>query len=128
MELEVPSNEVDKETAEEIKKNTKLEKENEAQVIIDGIKIKGNQESQFLTIKDWTDESFGLKQEIIDALLDESFIHPSKIQAYSIPRILEESKENGYKHMIAQSFYGSGKSLAYLISCMQRVDKTNPNL
>ena len=128
MELEVPSTEVDKETAEEIKKKTKLEKENATQIIIDGNKIKRNQESQFLTIKEWSDETFGLKQEIIDALIDEAFLHPSKIQAYSIPRILEESKENGYKHMIAQSYYGSGKTLTYLISCMQRVDKTNPNL
>lgn len=61
MEPEVESDGIEKQTAEEIKKSTKLEKENATQIIIDGNKIKRNQESQFLTIKDWTDETFGLK-------------------------------------------------------------------
>jgi len=52
-------------------------------------------------LKEWTDPAFNLKPEIIDALIDEMFLHPSKIQAYSIPRILEEQKEGGHKHMIA---------------------------
>lgn len=128
-EIEDAGEDVDrKKIVEEIKQNVKLEKENATQIIIDGQKIKRNQQAQFLTLKDWTDPTFNLKQEIIDALLDEAFLHPSKIQAYSIPRILEEQKEGGFKHMIAQSHNGSGKTLAFLISCLQRVDKTDPSL
>ena len=50
-----------KEAANEIKKNVKADKENATQIIIDEHKVKRNQESTFLTLKEWTDPAFNLK-------------------------------------------------------------------
>lgn len=58
-----------------------------------------NYESEFLTTKDWTDDSLKLDERLIKGLKEEGFLNPSKIQAYAIPNILNDERKN----MIAQS-------------------------
>ena len=91
------------------------------------IRINRNKDSSFLSIKDWTDEELKIKEPIIDALLDEGFVHPSIIQSVAIPLIIRnEDNFYGYKNLVAQSPNGSGKSLAFIVGCLQRIDPSNP--
>lgn len=66
----------------------------------------------------------GLVPEIREALREQGFDYPSKIQGYAIPSITKEP----FKNLIAQSHNGSGKTLAFCISTLMRVDKSNPGL
>ena len=67
----------------------------------------------------WQDEKLKLSKEIIRALTDDlDFDQPSKIQATTIPLIVEEP----YHNLIAQSRNGSGKTLAFTLSSLVRVD------
>lgn len=70
-----------------------------------------NYESEFLTTKEWSDDSLKLDAWLIKGLKEEGFLNPSKIQAYAIPNILNDERKN----MIAQSQNGSGKTLAFSI-------------
>lgn len=93
------------------------------------IRVNRNKDSKFLSIKDWTDEELKIKEPIIDALLDEGFVHPSIIQSVAIPLIIKkEDNFYGYKNLVAQSPNGSGKSLAFIVGCLQRIDPKNPKL
>eukprot|EP01022_Parablepharisma_sp_SALTPOND_P014610 TRINITY_DN2001_c0_g1_i1.p4 TRINITY_DN2001_c0_g1~~TRINITY_DN2001_c0_g1_i1.p4 ORF type:complete len:495 (+),score=76.76 TRINITY_DN2001_c0_g1_i1:1582-3066(+) len=67
----------------------------------------------------WEDEKLKLNKEIIRALTDDlGFDQPSKIQAMTIPMIVEEP----YQNLIAQSQNGTGKTLAFVLSSIVRVD------
>lgn len=89
-------------------------------VKVNNQKISRSNKSAFLTMKDWTDEELKIKEPIIDALLDEGFQHPSIIQSVAIPLIIRsEDKFYGYKNLVAQSPNGSGKSLAFIVGCLQ---------
>ncbi len=60
-----------------------------------------------------------MRKEVLRALVDDlGFEHPSKIQASAIPIIVSEPYEN----VIAQSQNGTGKTLAFVLSSVIRVD------
>ena len=83
--------------------------------------FKRNQESKFLSSSiNWKDEKMGLPEEIIQALKDAEVLRPSKIQAYAIPII----KTEPYKSVVAQSHNGSGKTFAFALSALLRIDPT----
>lgn len=69
--------------------------------------------------KDSTWESLGLSEDLIKGLLEMNFIKPSKIQATAFPLVMKPS----HSHLIAQSHNGSGKTGAFGISVISRVDE-----
>ena len=74
-----------------------------------------------LFYKDSTWESLGIKEEIIRALLEMNFIKPSKIQSTAYPLIMKPN----HAHLIAQSHNGSGKTAAFGISVISRIEENN---
>ena len=70
--------------------------------------------------KDSTWESLGLKEDLIKGLLEMGFVKPSKIQATAFPLVMKPS----HSHLIAQSHNGSGKTGAFGISVISRVDES----
>jgi ATP-dependent RNA helicase DDX19/DBP5 len=69
--------------------------------------------------KDTTWESLGVREEIIKGLIEIGFIRPSRIQAASFKLVTKEP----YSHLIAQAHNGSGKTGAFGISTLQRIDE-----
>jgi len=74
--------------------------------------------------RDWSDENhFKLTEELCKGIIDgNEFAKPSRIQAVAIPMIVEEPP----KHLIAQAKNGSGKTGAFVIGSLLRVDLANP--
>ena len=77
-----------------------------------------------LHFKDSTWESLGLKEDLIKGLLEMNFIKPSKIQSTAYPLIMKPP----HSHLIAQSHNGSGKTGAFGISLISRVDENIPDV
>jgi ATP-dependent RNA helicase DDX19/DBP5 len=69
--------------------------------------------------KDATWESLGVKEEIIKGLIEIGFIRPSRIQSASFKLVTKEP----YSHLIAQAHNGSGKTGAFGISTLARIDE-----
>lgn len=74
--------------------------------------------------KDSTWESLGLREELIKGLLEMGFVKPSKIQATAFPLVMKAN----HSHLIAQSHNGSGKTGAFGISTISRVDESIPDI
>ena len=74
--------------------------------------------------KTWDDEEFSIPENIKKGIIDElKWNKPSKIQNNAIPLIAqrdEESKE--FENVIAQAKNGAGKSGAFVIGSLLRVD------
>lgn len=80
---------------------------------------KRNQDSQFLSSSiDWNDEKLGLPEKIKQALRDAEVLRPSKIQAYAIPIVTN----NPEKSVVAQSHNGSGKTFAFALCALLKID------
>jgi len=69
--------------------------------------------------KDSTWESLGVREEIIKGLLEMNFVKPSKIQSTAYPLVMKAS----HSHLIAQSHNGSGKTGAFGICALSRIDE-----
>ena len=65
-------------------------------------------------------EELSLKENIIKGLLDMNFVRPSKIQSISF----EMTKNNPEKHLVAQSQNGSGKTGAFAIPTISKIDES----
>jgi ATP-dependent RNA helicase DDX19/DBP5 len=78
--------------------------------------IENNEE---LFIKDATWEGLGVREDLIKGLVEMGFIKPSKIQATTFPLIMKKP----YKHLVAQAHNGSGKTGAFGIGTLSRVDE-----
>ena len=74
--------------------------------------------------KDSTWETLGLKEDLIKGLLEMNFIKPSKIQSTAYPLVMKAN----HPHLIAQSHNGSGKTGAFGISVLSRVDENIPDV
>lgn len=74
--------------------------------------------------KDSTWESLGLREELIKGLLEMGFVKPSKIQSTAFPLVMKPA----HAHLIAQSHNGSGKTGAFGISVLSRVDESIPDV
>ena len=70
----------------------------------------------FNSLKQWSD--LELDQNTQKNLLELQYQQPSKIQAYAIPLIMHEPFEN----LIAQAHNGSGKTAAFVLGSMSRID------
>ncbi|SPQ22087.1 1f096a19-f267-440a-b2a3-019c21abfb58 [Thermothielavioides terrestris] len=67
-------------------------------------------------------EELGLSKQINDGLLAMNFKKPSKIQEKALPLMLSNPPRN----MIAQSQSGTGKTAAFVLTVLSRVDFTQP--
>lgn len=64
------------------------------------------------------------KPEILQALLALGFHKPSKIQGTGIPLMLSDPPQ----HLLAQSQSGTGKTAAFAIGMLSRIDLTKPDV
>ncbi|CDW84494.1 dead-box atp-dependent rna helicase 38 [Stylonychia lemnae] len=90
-------------------------------------KVKNRDESAFINQqKDWTSkEHFSIPEDILKGINDElGFKRPSNIQAAAIPLILKKDEKGNYEHLIIQSNFGSGKTGAYTIGSLLRIDSS----
>ncbi|KAI6209645.1 RNA helicase [Aphelenchoides besseyi] len=69
-----------------------------------------------------TFESLKLKKPLIDAIYEMGFEQPSKIQEAALPLLLG----NPPKDLLAQSQSGTGKTAAFLLTMLQRLDPNAP--
>jgi len=69
-----------------------------------------------------TFEDLNVNDNLIEALKKEKILSPTQIQVEAIPLILEN------KDIIASSDTGTGKTLAYLLPIIQRIDSLNKSL
>lgn len=67
-------------------------------------------------------EELGLKKSIVDGLFALNFKKPSKIQERALPLLLADPPCN----MIAQSQSGTGKTAAFVVTLLSRVDFSQP--
>lgn len=65
-------------------------------------------------------ESLGVPEKLRTGLIEMGFIKPSKIQASTFPLVLRKP----YSHMIAQAPNGSGKTGAFGIATLARIDES----
>ena len=87
---------------------------------MEGIKNLADKKSLLATsITSWDDPKFKIDPKIRRALTEDlGFEQPSKIQALTIPMITSPP----YRNLIAQSQNGTGKTLAFILSSLLRVD------
>lgn len=64
-------------------------------------------------------DQLNISQELLQAIADMGFSAPSEIQAKAIPSLLES------RDIIGQAQTGSGKTAAFAIPCIQRIDTSN---
>jgi len=69
-----------------------------------------------------TFESLGIRQTIVETLAKYGIIKPSPIQKEAIPAALEG------RDLFGQSQTGTGKTLAYLLPILERIDASNKDL
>ncbi|MCQ2819213.1 MAG: DEAD/DEAH box helicase [archaeon] len=86
--------------------------------------IENTVEENDLISKDLTWDELGVSEEIKKALLEMEFIKPSKIQSTTFPLVMK----NPPGHLIAQAKNGAGKTGAFGIATISRIDKSNPNI
>lgn len=67
-------------------------------------------------------EELGLKPELLKGLYAMKFSKPSKIQEKALPLLLS----NPARNMIGQSQSGTGKTAAFALTMLSRVDESNP--
>lgn len=81
-------------------------------------------EDNDLISKDLTWEEVGIRKEIIEGLMEMGFIKPSKIQSTCYPLIMREP----FSHLIAQAKNGAGKTGAFGLGVISRVDENDPSI
>ena len=72
--------------------------------------------------KTW--EVIGIPEILREGLYNLSFYKPSIIQSISVQKIVEDPTKN----FLFQALNGSGKTLAFGIPALIRVDPSNPNI
>ena len=80
--------------------------------------LQGNPDSPLYSIKSF--EELGLAPELLKGLYAMKFQKPSKIQERALPLLLNDPPRN----MIAQSQSGTGKTAAFSLTMLSRVDPT----
>ncbi|KAH9906776.1 DEAD-domain-containing protein [Xylariomycetidae sp. FL2044] len=71
-----------------------------------------------------TFEELGLPQEVLKGLMSLRFQKPSKVQEKALPLMLANPPQN----MIAQSQSGTGKTAAFVVTVLSRVDWSKPEV
>ncbi|KAI3322414.1 DEAD-domain-containing protein [Xylariaceae sp. AK1471] len=70
-----------------------------------------------------TFQELGLPNEVLEGLNALQFMKPSKVQEKALPLMLADPPQN----MIAQSQSGTGKTAAFVVTVLSRVDFSQPN-
>ncbi|KAG2185021.1 hypothetical protein INT43_000934 [Umbelopsis isabellina] len=78
--------------------------------------LQANPDSPLYSVKSF--EDLGLKSELLKGLYDMKFTKPSKIQERALPLLLS----NPPKNMIGQSQSGTGKTAAFVLTMLSRID------
>ncbi|PJF19551.1 ATP-dependent RNA helicase Dbp5 [Paramicrosporidium saccamoebae] len=65
-------------------------------------------------------EELGLSPELLKGIYAMKFVKPSKVQEHALPLLLSDPPQN----MIAQSQSGTGKTAAFTLTMLKRVDPT----
>jgi len=107
------------ETASDVHKDSNLV-ENEYEVEVKLSDLQNDQESPLYSVSSF--EQLGLPKPINDGLLAMNFKKPSKIQERALPLMLSNPPRN----MIAQSQSGTGKTAAFVLTALSRVDLSKP--
>ncbi|KAK1831582.1 ATP-dependent RNA helicase DBP5 [Podospora conica] len=94
--------------------------ENEYEVEVKLSDLQNDTESPLYSVQSF--EQLGLPKPINDGLLAMNFKKPSKIQERALPLMLSNPPRN----MIAQSQSGTGKTAAFVLTVLSRVDLTKP--
>ncbi|RDL38993.1 putative ATP-dependent RNA helicase dbp5 [Venustampulla echinocandica] len=68
-------------------------------------------------------EELGINEQILKGIYSMNFKKPSKIQERALPLLLSDPPRN----MIAQSQSGTGKTAAFVITILSRLDYSKPN-
>lgn len=63
-------------------------------------------------------EELGLSEELLKGIYAMKFVKPSKVQEHALPLLLNDPPQN----MIAQSQSGTGKTAAFVLTMLKRVD------
>ncbi|KAL6940820.1 RNA helicase required for poly(A+) mRNA export [Hanseniaspora vineae] len=80
--------------------------------------IQADPNSPLYSVKSF--EELGLKPELLKGLYAMKYTKPSKIQEHALPLLLKDPPKN----MIAQSQSGTGKTAAFCLTMLSRVDET----
>jgi ATP-dependent RNA helicase DDX19/DBP5 len=103
--------------------SSELREEIDKAVLIDPKKAEGIEnpikDENELFIKDATWEGLGIRDELMKGCLEMGFMMPSKIQSTTFPLIMKKP----YSHLIAQSPNGSGKTGAFSLGVLSRIDE-----
>ncbi|PHH71115.1 hypothetical protein CDD80_5501 [Ophiocordyceps camponoti-rufipedis] len=83
--------------------------------------LQENEATPFHSATTW--QELGLAEPILKALLALNFHKPSKVQGKSLPLMLSNPPRN----MLAQSQSGTGKTAAFVVAILSRVDFTQPD-
>ena len=81
-------------------------------------------EENDLLAKDQTWDEMGVNEKIKEGLLEMDFIKPSKIQSTTFPLIIK----NPPNHLVAQAKNGAGKTGAFGLGVLSRIDEKNKNI
>ncbi|KAG9295938.1 hypothetical protein G9A89_006677 [Geosiphon pyriformis] len=76
--------------------------------------------SELLSVK--TFEELGLQPNLLKGIYEMGFSKPSKIQEKALPLLLNEPPQ----HMIGQSQSGTGKTAAFVLTMLSRIDYNSP--
>jgi ATP-dependent RNA helicase DDX6/DHH1 len=67
-------------------------------------------------------EDFFLKRELLMGIFEKGFEKPSPVQEEAIPIILQN------RNVLARAKNGTGKTAAYIIPCLEKIDTKKPNI
>ncbi|KAL8720551.1 MAG: hypothetical protein Q9225_002597 [Loekoesia sp. 1 TL-2023] len=82
--------------------------------------VQANPNNPLYSIKDFTE--LGLSENIIKGIYEMRFVKPSKIQEKALPLLLANPPMN----MIGQSQSGTGKTAAFVLNMLTRLDLSSP--
>ncbi|RDW81940.1 putative RNA helicase DBP5 [Coleophoma cylindrospora] len=82
--------------------------------------IQGDESSPLFSVNKF--EDLGINEQILKGLYSMNFKKPSKIQEKALPLLLRDPPTN----MIAQSQSGTGKTAAFVITILSRLDYSKP--
>jgi len=116
--------EIKENTSEEKKEEEKKEEEKDTVELVTEEGIENLTTENDLLSKDVTWEELGVSEEIKKSLLEMKFFQPSKIQSTTFPIIMKEP----YSHLIAQAKNGAGKTGAFGLGVVSRVDKNDESV
>lgn len=83
-----------------------------------------DKETAHLFAKDATWEGLNVKEEIIKGMIEYPFNKPSKIQSTTYPLIIRQP----YSHLVAQAPNGAGKTGAFGLGVLSRIDENSNNI